>query len=179
MSLVLPSLSLVLPSSTVAALETFLVKASLTETLPSTPILHALLLQGFARAICSSRLVVIVMSKKTFVMDGRHNVETLKEASPCDNVLLEYALSLALNETKGTAILPLFVGDMDSKGNVFSHFFECDGMPNCPDIVVSEIFDKAAAHLVQHVASEQQSLTARSIKQILADISEFQVPPHT
>ena len=34
---------------------------------------------GFAKAICSSFVVVLVMSKSTFKMEEKHNVENLKE----------------------------------------------------------------------------------------------------
>jgi hypothetical protein len=38
-------------------------------------------------------------------------VSKLMEDSPCDNVLLEYELALALVQIKGVAVFPLFVGD--------------------------------------------------------------------
>ena len=61
---------------------------------------------GFSRAICRSTVVVAVMSREALV-----SVATLTSDSPCDNVVLEYALSLSLAELKSTAIFPLFVGD--------------------------------------------------------------------
>jgi hypothetical protein len=69
---------------------------------------------GFSRAICSSTVVVAVMSREALA-----SVATLTSDSPCDNVVLEYALSLSLAEMKNTAIFPLFVGDkvkMDDAG---------------------------------------------------------------
>jgi len=61
---------------------------------------------GFSRAICSSTVIVAVMSREALA-----SVANLKSDSPCDNVVLEYALALALAEMKNTAIFPLFVGD--------------------------------------------------------------------
>ena len=61
---------------------------------------------GFSGAICSSTVVVTVMSRQTLASVGE-----LKQESPCDNVVLEYALALSLAEMKGVAIFPLFVGD--------------------------------------------------------------------
>ena len=61
---------------------------------------------GFSRAICSSTVVVTVMSR-----DALASVGELKQESPCDNVVLEYGLALSLAEMKGIAIFPLFVGD--------------------------------------------------------------------
>lgn len=58
---------------------------------------------GFSRAILSSTVVVAVMSREALA-----SVATLKSDSPCDNVVLEYALSLSLAEIKNTAIFPLF-----------------------------------------------------------------------
>jgi len=47
--------------------------------------------QGFSKAICSTSLVVIVMSRNAYKMEGEtHNVEGLTEESNCDNVILEY-----------------------------------------------------------------------------------------
>ena len=61
---------------------------------------------GFSRAICSSTVVVTVMSREALA-----SVSELKQESPCDNVVLEYGLALSLAEMKGVAIFPLFVGD--------------------------------------------------------------------
>jgi len=88
---------------------------------------------GFASAICSSHLIVLVVSRNTFKMEGKkHNVETLTEESSADNVILEWELALNLAEIHGTAVLPLFVGDKDASSK-FSHFFESGCMPVlCP-----------------------------------------------
>ena len=49
--------------------------------------------EGFAAAINNCNLVVVVMSRKTFAMEGkRHNVAMLTKSSDCDNVVLEYNL---------------------------------------------------------------------------------------
>ncbi len=46
---------------------------------------------GFCNAICRSSLIVAVMSRNALA-----NVEHLEPHSACDNVILEYALALAL-----------------------------------------------------------------------------------
>ena len=66
-------------------------------------------LQGFAKAIFGSSMVVVVLSRGAFM--GRHDVKSLKPESKCDNVILEWELALGLNDLKGTVVLPLFVGD--------------------------------------------------------------------
>ena len=48
---------------------------------------------GFCRALCSSSLVVPVISRETF---PRQDVSEINEDSPCDNVILELDLALAL-----------------------------------------------------------------------------------
>ena len=108
--------------------------------------------EGFAKAICSTSLVVIVMSRNAYKMEGkRHNVEELTEASRCDKVILEYGLALALNEIKGTAIMPLFVGDKND--GIYSHFFkkgsECM-LKICPDVIVETIDNKMRKYLEEN-----------------------------
>ena len=61
---------------------------------------------GFSRAICSSTVVVTVMSREALA-----SVVKLEPDSRCDNVVLEYALALSLKELKDTKIFPLLVGD--------------------------------------------------------------------
>ena len=61
---------------------------------------------GFSRAICSSTVVVTVMSREALA-----SVVNLGPDSRCDNVVLEYALALSLAELKDTRIFPLLVGD--------------------------------------------------------------------
>jgi hypothetical protein len=39
------------------------------------------------------------------------SVEELTPDSPCDNVLLEFELALALADIKGISLFPLFVGE--------------------------------------------------------------------
>jgi hypothetical protein len=48
---------------------------------------------GFCHALCSSSLVVPVISRETF---PSHDVHEIDEDSPCDNVILELDLALAL-----------------------------------------------------------------------------------
>jgi hypothetical protein len=60
----------------------------------------------FSRALCSSTLVVTILSRNAL-----SSVEELTPDSPCDNVLLEFELALALADIKGISLFPLFVGD--------------------------------------------------------------------
>ena len=46
---------------------------------------------GFCHALCRTSLVVLIMSRKSFT-----HVPDLKPDSPCDNVILEHRLALAL-----------------------------------------------------------------------------------
>ena len=98
---------------------------------------------GYAKAICCSHLVVLVMSRNTFQMEGHHDVGTLTEDAKADNVLVEYELALCLNEMHDTAIMPLFVGDKDAKGRgKYSHFFESECLPTCPNVIVRSVSEK-------------------------------------
>ena len=134
--------------------------------------------EGFAKAICSSKLVVLVMSRNTFKMEGRrHNVEALAEDSPADNVLLEYELGLCLNELHGTAIMPLFVGDKDDSGK-YSHFFESKCMPACKEVTVKSISEKVSNYLENDAGVAPEDLTKRyrprSVSKIMSDVTQFQ-----
>ena len=66
--------------------------------------------EKFADAICSSLVVVLVMSRGTFTMPDKHDVTALKKTSRCDNVILEYNLALELHALYGVSIMPIFVG---------------------------------------------------------------------
>ena len=61
---------------------------------------------GFCKALCSSSVVIPIISRGTFC-----DAAEICENSPCDNVILEFDLALSLNLLKGTAVMPLFVGD--------------------------------------------------------------------
>ena len=66
-------------------------------------------------AICSSRLVVPVLSRQAFAMDGQqHDVTKLTAESKCDNVCLELELALLMKDRMGASILPLVVGDLET-----------------------------------------------------------------
>ena len=138
--------------------------------------------EGFAKAICSSRLIVPVMSRNTFKMEktrqsAGHNVEALTEDSPADNVLLEYELGLCLNELQGTAMMPLFVGDKDDSGK-FSHFFESKCLPACGEVTVKIISEKVANYLARVAGVAREDLSnrykPRSVRKILSEVTQFQ-----
>ena len=132
---------------------------------------------GFAQAICSAAVVVVVMSRGTFKMEGkRHDIEALTAESTCDNVLLEYALALSLHEIKGTAIMPLLVGDNDASGKGLSHFFKSGCMPGAfPDVNVRSIDEKLADYLTRKAGVDpEKSAAALTIKQIMGKIMKFQ-----
>ena len=61
---------------------------------------------AFCKALCSSSVVIPIISRATFC-----DAAKIHEDSPCDNVILEFDLALSLNLLKGTAVMPLFVGD--------------------------------------------------------------------
>ena len=51
---------------------------------------------GFCKAICKSAVIVPVMSERALTTDAKVSWNKLEERSPCDNVLLEFQLALAL-----------------------------------------------------------------------------------
>ena len=133
---------------------------------------------GFASAICSCHLVVLVMSRGTFAMDGeRYNVAQLTAESECDNVVLEYNLALELNKAKGIAIMPIFVGDR--RDGQFTHFFESKCMPAIDkEVVVRKISEKVEFHLERSGGMSREMMPERkSVKEVLDATKEFQVVP--
>jgi len=133
--------------------------------------------EGFSKAICSTGLVVVVMSRDAYKMQGEgHNVEELTQESGCDNVLLECGLALDLYDIKDTAILPLFVGDKTLLEETYSHFFESGCMPNCPDVIVDKIGRKIHKYLEDDAGVAAEDLPkVRSVKTIMNDLTQFQV----
>lgn len=131
--------------------------------------------EGFADAICSCHLVVLVMSRATFVMDGSHNVTELTEDSRCDNVLLEYNLALELDKLNNTAIMPLFVGDKDGSGQ-YTHFFQSGCMPALKeDVVVRQISEKVEGYLEHNAGVAHEKMPPRqSVKAVLHSVTQFQ-----
>ena len=131
--------------------------------------------EGFADAICSCHLVVLVMSRTALVMDGSHNVTTLVENSRCDNLLLEYSLALELNKLKSTSILPLFVGDKDGSGQ-YKHFFQTDCLPKLQeDVVVRLISEKVEGYLEQNAGISREQMPKRqSIRDVIDSVTQFQ-----
>ena len=125
---------------------------------------------GFSQALCNSRLVVFIMSRKAY-----QNIDTLTENSSCDNFILEHALTLELFENKRvSAVLPLFVGDLKSYegvGFLYSNFFQSGCLPNIPDIVLSSVQEKVGDYLSQ---LEIKVSCPRTLNQIFKEITQFQ-----
>ena len=126
---------------------------------------------GFARALCNSRVVVIVMSRSAY-----QNTCTLKESSPCDNFILEHILTMELVDRKRlSAVLPVFVGDLKScegVGSLYTNFFQSGCLPkDVPDVVVSSINQKVNDYLSElgmHLSSP------RTVNKVLRDITQRQ-----
>ena len=131
--------------------------------------------EGFADAICSCHLIVLVMSRTAFVMDGSHNVTTLAEDSRCDNVLLEHHLALELNKLNNTAIMPLFVGDKDDSGQ-YTHFFQTGCMPKLQEgVVVRQISEKVEGYLEHNAGVAPEMMPKRqSVKDVMDSVTQFQ-----
>jgi len=132
--------------------------------------------EGFAAAISSSMLVVLVLSRNAFAMaDKRHNVAALTAMSDCDNMVLEFNLALELNDLQGTAIMPLFVGDK-TQDDKLTHFFQSECMPTLEEsIVVDNISKKVEHYLEHHVGvSPDQMPERKSVKEIVKDVTQFQ-----
>lgn len=152
--------------------------------------------QGFARALASSRLVVLVMSRKTFANPPKYDLSTLDEDSKCDNVLLEYELVLELFEMgRVKGVLPLLVGDLkhdpDIGEEVYTHFFRSKCMPELPGVSVTSIQKKALSYLEadEHIADllsddvllvpdvpegTPSLLAGRTVKETLGAVLSFQ-----
>lgn len=133
---------------------------------------------GFASAICSCHMVVLVMSRGTFAMDGeRYNVAQLTAESECDNVVLEYNLALELNKASGIAIMPIFVGDR--RDGQFTHFFESKCMPAIDkEVVVRKISERVEFHLERSGGVSREMMPERkSVKEVLDATKDFQVVP--
>lgn len=126
---------------------------------------------GFAQALCNSRLVVFVMSRGAY-----ENIGSLTEQSPCDNFILEHALTLELiNKRLVCAVLPVFVGDLKSYegvGSLYSNFFQSGCLPkNIPDVVVNAVQQKVNEYLLR---IEVEVSAPRTVRDILKDITQIQ-----
>jgi hypothetical protein len=126
---------------------------------------------GFARALCNSRVVVIVMSRSAY-----QNIGSMKESSPCDNFILEHILTMELVDRKRlSAVLPVFVGDLTScegVGSLYTNFFQSGCLPNdVPNVFVSSIDQEVNRYLSElgmHLSSP------RTVNKVLKDITERQ-----
>ena len=81
----------------------------------------------------------------------RSNLTALTEASSCDNVLLEYQLSLEMYE-RGLLdfIYPVMLGDYDESGDMYSNYFTSGSHPNLSEhktVVVKQVELKVHEHL--------------------------------
>ena len=130
---------------------------------------------GFSRAICSSTVVVTVLSRGTL-----KNVVHLTPESCCDNVLMEFRLALLLAKMKGTTIFPLFVGDKvkDEDGDeVFTHYFKSGCYPKCPDIIVDAIEQKAHQYITearQTLGLGLEEMTRLTVAQVMGEVTQSQ-----
>ena len=108
------------------------------------------------------------------------NVADLTPDSPCDNVLLEYRLALFLAKIKGTAILPLFVGDADQNDDgdeVFNDYFRSACHPKFPDIIVGAIEKKAhqyTTEVQEALGLDPEEMEHLTVKQVIGEVMQFQ-----
>ena len=130
---------------------------------------------GFSRAICSSTVVVTVLSRAAL-----KNFVDLTPESRCDNVLLELQMALVLANIKGTTIFPLFVGDkvQDDHGDeVFTHYFKSGCHPECPDIIVNAIEQKAHKYITevqQNLGFDLGEIPSVTVAQIMREVTTSQ-----
>lgn len=108
--------------------------------------------EGFVSAVCSCRVAVLVMSRKTFVNQPKYDVTQLTSESRGDNVILEYELVLELFDAgRIKAVLPVLVGDLkndaDMGGEVYTHFFSSGCLPALPDVKIPSIQAKALSYI--------------------------------
>ena len=101
---------------------------------------------GFADGLLSSDIFVPFLTKAAL-----EPFAELQHDSPCDNVLLEYALALELKSRSVLRwILPIFVGEVarfDQLGEGFSDFFTSGGLPQATEAHVAAVEAKLAEHL--------------------------------
>ena len=64
--------------------------------------------QGVYEAMGRSRMIALVISR-----DAVEAIKGLKESEPCDEFLLQMQFAWALQKTKGTLVVPIFVGNCD------------------------------------------------------------------
>jgi serine/threonine protein kinase len=107
---------------------------------------------GFADGLIRSKIFVPIISRDAInhATEPRQSFPMLTKDSVCDNVLLEYRLSLELQE-RGLIekIYPLMVGDLD-ENDVYSNYFGSGCHPNLSrvkDVIVSSVETKVGQHL--------------------------------
>ena len=102
--------------------------------------------------------------------------EKLVLGSPCDNVLLEHAMTLELvarGETKG--IFPVLVGELKDDGQ-YTSFFEGKAAIRLPKVQVSAVSEKLIYHLSRAKKGAPQSAAAKTatVPQVLQGLLEYQ-----
>jgi len=114
---------------------------------------------GFCAGLVKSRCFVPLLSKAAI----KDRFEALTEDSRCDNVLLEYRLSIELID-RGLLerIYPIMIGDMDASGKYGNYFQGCH--PNTPMIAVRAVEHKLAEHLEgQGLGLALRDMTVRQV----------------
>eukprot|EP01035_Chromulina_nebulosa_P017547 gene17547-23110_t len=107
--------------------------------------------EGFSDGLVKSRMLVPIISRNSLnhPTNPRSNITLLDENSPCDNVLLEYALALELKE-RGllTQIYPVLIGDFDNEKHEYLDYFASGCYPkDVKNIIVKSIDKNVRSHL--------------------------------
>ncbi len=126
---------------------------------------------GFVDALCKSSCFVPILSRGAL----KARFEGLVEASPCDNVLLEYRLALELAQRNLLArIFPLFLGDLlPGNPQQRSNYFSSGCQSNAANAVVSAVESKAVKHLESLGLGLPYVLNA-SVKDVFAGVTSYQ-----
>jgi hypothetical protein len=124
--------------------------------------------QGFCTGLIQSRCLVPVISRAAL----KQRFESLREDSPCDNVLLEHRLAGEL-QARGLIekIFPVFVGEVDAATGHFGDYFAQGGMPAPASAACVQSVE---AKLVQHLEAQGLGLplkAAPSVRDVLASIT--------
>ena len=107
--------------------------------------------------------------------NNRMNFATLTDDSPCDNVLLEYKLSLELL-TRGLLnfVYPLIVGDLADDTGDYSDFFQEGCYPDCSDVVTVDAVEINLHEHLNRLCLGTPLVEDRSVRQTLAEITKRQ-----
>ena len=134
--------------------------------------------EEFMNAICSSRLVVPVLSRQAFAMDGQqHDVTKLTAESKCDNVCLELELALLMKDRMGASILPLVVGDLETQNNageVYTDFFASFKLSMIPQVYVAKQHEKIRQVLAEKFGENGDDLSLRTVHEVFQQVFDLQ-----